>query len=251
MNYKCRLKEFELLCKEGKTIDEISKLMNVTKRTIFNYEKKTSLKCTRIVREPNLNKHFFKEINSEAKAYILGFIYADGYIESNERTLTLNINKKDKDILLKIKNEIGCTNEIRKSSTNNCIRLYLSSVDLVGDLKKIGISRSKTHTIKFPEIDEDLMRHFIRGYFDGDGHIGKRQCALVIGSEYMYNDFIKFIEYKFNKRLYSQNIGNYYRIQFNRCDYDIINWIYSNSNIYIDRKYKSFCDNWKNYKPKG
>ena len=28
-------------------------------------------------------------------------------------------------------------------------------------------------------------------------------------------------------------------------------WMYNNSNIYLDRKYKSFQDNWLNYKPKG
>ena len=40
-------------------------------------------------------KEYFKNVDNEYKAYILGFIFADGYIEANERSLTFNINKKD------------------------------------------------------------------------------------------------------------------------------------------------------------
>lgn len=69
--------------------------------------------------------------------------------------------------------------------------------------------------------------------------------------EKMFDDFINFIKTDFNKDLYYQKIGNYYRVQFNRCDYKIIHWMYINSNISLDRKYKLFQDNWLNYKPKG
>ena len=251
MNYQERLEKFKELCKANKTTKEIIETMNVDRKTINNYERKLGIKCKKDRKAPKLNKDFFKVIDDEYKAYILGFIYADGYIESNERTLTFNINKKDIDILNKIKLYTECENEIKKSSTKNCIRLHLCSKELVEDLKVLGVVRNKTNKISFPEIDFTLMRHFLRGYFDGDGHVGKRQCALVIGSEKMLCDFIRFIKEFFDKDLYYQKINNYYRVQFNRRDYKIINWLYNNSNIYLDRKYKSFQDNWLNYKPKG
>ena len=251
MNYREKLDKFREMCELEKTVVEICEEMNISRRTLNNYEKKIGIKCKKIERTPNLNKDFFKTIDNEFKAYILGFIYADGYIESTERTLTFNINEKDIDILYKIKECMNCNNEIRKSSTKKCVRLYLSSIDLVDDLKKLGVTRNKTQKISFPKINKELLRHFLRGYFDGDGHIGKRQCALIIGSKEMFDDFINFIKTDFNKELYFQKIGNYYRVQFNRCDYKIIQWMYINSNIFLDRKYKSFQDNWLNYKPKG
>ena len=50
------------------------------------------------------------------------------------------------------------------------------------DLIKLGVTPRKSLTLKFPTfLNEDLMRHFIRGYFDGDGCIwdGKRQKRIV------------------------------------------------------------------------
>ena len=242
---------FKELYESGMNLTEIAKSLNVCKKTITNYEKKLGVKCPRTERKPNLDDSFFNDIDNEYKAYILGFIFADGYIESNERTVTLNINSKDIDILLKIKKHLKCQNDIRKSSTSNCIRLYMSSINLVKSLNSLGVTRNKTYSLKMPSIENDLVRHFLRGYFDGDGHIGKRQCALVIGSKQMYEDFNNIIMNKFKKKLYCSSNDKYYRIQFNRSDFDIIKWLYDDCNIYLDRKYKAYIENWSNYKPKG
>ena len=247
MKYKKRIETYLKLCKEGKNRKEISEIMGVTLRTVTNYQKITGVKPVYNPRLPNLNEDYFSVIDTEEKAYILGFIYADGYLESNERSLTFNISQKDIDILLKIKKALECGNEIRESSTENCVRLYLSSVKLVSDLKKLGVSRRKSSVIQFPKMKESLYRHFIRGFFDGDGHIGKRQCALVIGSKNFYEGFSKFIKRTFNKELYKNDMGNYYRIQFNRADHEIIKWMYKDSNIYLDRKYKAYLDHWHGY----
>lgn len=242
---------FKELYEKGMCLTEVAETLNVCKKTITNYEKKLGVKCPRTVRKPNLDDSFFDNIDNEYKAYILGFVCADGYIESNERTLTLNINSKDIDILLKIKKHLKCQNDIRKSSTKNCVRLYMSSVNIVKSLKSLGVTRNKTYKLKMPNIEDRLIRHFLRGYFDGDGHIGTRQCVLVIGSKQMYEDFNNIIMNKFNKKLYCSSCGKYYRVQLNRSDSDVIKWLYDDCNIYLDRKYKAYIDNWSNYKPKG
>ena len=54
--------------------------------------------------------------------------------------------------------------------------LYITVVKMVKDLIKLGIYRNKTKTIGFPSnkfIPHNLMRHFIRGVFDGDGTSNK------------------------------------------------------------------------------
>lgn len=235
------------LCKQGKSRKEISEIMSVSLRSVTNYQKNTGIKPIYAPRTAKLNEEYFSKVDSEEKAYILGFIFADGYIESNERTLTLNISRKDIDILQKIQKALNCGNEIKESSTKNCVRLYLSSTKLVKDLKRLGVSRKKSSSIPFPDLEEDLYRHFIRGFFDGDGHIGKRQCALIIGSDSFYKGFEDYIKRTFNISLYKNDMNNYYRVQFNRKDHEIIKWMYKDSVIYLDRKYKTYLEYWNGY----
>lgn len=243
-----RLNRFQELVKEGYNREQISVSMGITRRTILNYEKKLNIKIDNKKRISNFDTSYFKVIDNEYKAYILGFIFADGYIETNGRTLTFNINKKDIDILNKIKKCMKSSAEFKKSSTENCIRLYFSSIELVKDLNKYGVVRNKTKAIKFPNIDKNLYRHFLRGYFDGDGYIGKRQCTLVIGSEEMLKGVVDFLNNKFDTDIYYKHKGNYYVVNFNRRNCNIVKWLYEDSNIYLDRKYKSYIENWSNYK---
>ena len=246
-----RIKNYIKLCKLNYTSKEIMEELNVSRRTLTSYAKESGVKPKKIIRKANVDENYFEKIDTEDKAYILGFIFADGYIESHERALTFNISKKDIDILYTIKKFTKCGNEIRKSSTKNCIRLYISSKKIVNDLKKLGVTRNKSLSINFPKLDGNLYRHFLRGYFDGDGHIGKRQCVVVIGSKFFLDGFDDLVFKKFNKSVYRSNMGNYYRVQLNRCDVDIIKWIYQDSSVYLNRKYNEYLTHWSNYTPKG
>lgn len=54
-------------------------------------------------------------------------------------------------------------------------RIQISSKTLTADLLKLGCTPRKSLTLKFPNDgifkSNDLIRHFIRGYFDGDGSV--------------------------------------------------------------------------------
>lgn len=235
------------LCKNEKTINEITEILGVTRRTITNYKKTTNVSPKSDKRKPKLDVDFFKKIDAEEKAYILGFIFADGYIESNNRTLTININKKDIAFLERVKKEMKCENEIRKSSTKGCVRLHLSSIELVNDVSKFGIVKNKTFSLKLPELQSELHRHFLRGYFDGDGYIGKHQCVLVVGSESFLTELTDYIKNKFGQEVYTQKMGNYYRMVFGRKNHEIIKWMYEGNNISLERKNNSYLENWHGY----
>ena len=58
----------------------------------------------------NLKEDFFEVIDSEEKAYFLGFLFADGYIENNE--ICCEINIKDIDLLLTFKQLINSQRKI-------------------------------------------------------------------------------------------------------------------------------------------
>lgn len=140
------------------------------------------------------DKDYFKEINTEEKAYWLGFIYADGYVvkTSLSAELGIELNIKDIDHLKKFNKSIAGNVEVKKRSrfdsrTNNTynmcfIRFY--SIQLVDNLINQGVFPNKHKDIKFPKIKEDLVRHFIRGYFDGDGCIRIEEKKRLIRCDF-------------------------------------------------------------------
>lgn len=132
------------------------------------------------------NRDFFKKVDSEEKAYILGFFYADGY--NSDRQIIFSQLDQDKDILEKIKVAVGSENIIRESTQKNNNKekdtLVFSSVEMCNDLSKLGGIKNKSLVLTFPDssiVPKELLHHFIRGYFDGDGCIwnGKRKKMIV------------------------------------------------------------------------
>lgn len=132
---------------------------------------------------------FFEKVDTEEKAYILGFIYADGCNVKHPTTAELSIAQmeRDVDILYKIKDAIKSTYPISErkgdlSGDEKYFVFYIYGKHLGEQLNKLGVTQRKSLTLTFPEfLDDTLMPHFIRGYFDGDGSVweGKRKKMVV------------------------------------------------------------------------
>lgn len=116
----------------------------------------------------SINENFFEKIDSHAKSYILGFLYADGSV--SDGNLSICIHKKDLEILNFIKDSLCSTHPI-KPFCNTYIRLSISNKKIVSDLNKLGIIKNKTYNIKKIIYNEDFFDSFVRGLFDGDGSI--------------------------------------------------------------------------------
>lgn len=128
---------------------------------------------------------FFKNITSELHAYLLGLIMSDGSINDKRATLSYNINPKDKELHNYFKvispdayvqncksYESKATINGKTIKNNGSVRLAIASIILIEDLHKLGIMQNKTYQeLHIPKMDKKFIRHFIRGYFDGDGWI--------------------------------------------------------------------------------
>ena len=130
------------------------------------------------------NHNYFKTIDTEEKAYILGFLYAHGY--NSDKQVVISQLEQDVDILEKINKALDADTQIKRqlqSSNNKTVcKLCYSSIDMCVDLTNLGCFRNKSLACTFPTfLDKSLIRHFIRGYFDGDGcvWIGKRKIMTV------------------------------------------------------------------------
>lgn len=136
------------------------------------------------------NEEYFKAINTEDKAYFLGLLFADGTVRPNG-TITISLQESDREILEKF---LICldsnhrlyflNNNSKNSNWSNQYILSITSKSMMEDLAIFGCIPNKTQTILFPSkglIPNNLVHHFIRGYFDGDGSIwdGKRTKMIV------------------------------------------------------------------------
>ena len=139
------------------------------------------------------NRHFFDVIDTEEKAYWLGFIMADGCI-AGKHTLKIGLASKDREHLQTFLNHIEATNPILDyTSTLNGTKCFTSivaitSAELTRGLALHGVHPRKSFTCEWPaNLPEELEHHFIRGYVDGDGSFSlaiKKQALNfnVIGS---------------------------------------------------------------------
>ncbi len=152
---------------------------------------------------------FFKNISTELQAYLLGFYTADGSIDEKRKTFRIHLSIKDSELVYLYKDIISpdarlfsvadnykTTGRDGKEITGHgSIGVDISSAILVNDLVELGIGYKKTYSdLTIPNIPENLIRHFVRGFFDGDGSIstylacekGKKdrvRCGIQIDSK--------------------------------------------------------------------
>lgn len=186
---------------EGKNQEEIGiALGGIPKQRISDLFKMFGIKFIR--RKFPINDNYFDIIDSEDKAYLLGFLIADGCIRKEKRRngnisyricFSNSIDDKEAIELLHSKICPKATLGISNQSTEAIKRkdnytLQWTSPHMVETLiNKYRIIPHKTEDSEFklPEnsIPENMWRHLIRGFFDGDGHCGKYELQFVFTSK--------------------------------------------------------------------
>ena len=123
---------------------------------------------------------YFSQIDTPDKAYWLGFLYADGFItKSNGGSRVLGITLAEPEPIEKFKLALKSNAKTRVYKKVNGYsdksieyKITFFSNQLTSDLEKWGCVERKTFKLKFPDfLDEKLVPHFVRGYFDGDGSV--------------------------------------------------------------------------------
>lgn len=214
-------------------------------------------------RKYKFDEHFFTIIDSDEKAYWLGFIEADGCIrhikfhtnknEYDKYDLAINLSKKDREMLIKFKDSIKASHPIRDCIDKDDYEkssLVITSKKLFQDLLDKGCCPRKSLRLTFPVsdvLDEKYYSSFLRGYYDGDGSIHnakERGCknqsyfVTIAGTE----KFLKVINNisKNLGRIYEH--GKIYILRFrNEKAFSFLDFIYSNCNkLRMERKYDRY-----------
>lgn len=246
--------------KNGKSMRQIEKDYNVCRISVSKFleEKKVKIQKGNHYRKYYHNVDYFEKIDNEHKAYWLGFLFADGYIVDHdhiygEDKFGISLAEKDKEILELFKKDLQATNPIhtyeRKEKGQPLSRLLLTSQKTVNDLINKGCVKKKSLILCPPKnVPEELIPHFIRGFFDGDGCIAKGKNNRSPSTE----NFSYKVEFTTTKEMADWlqsyfNMGSvrkeprrektyYFSFGGHRQVLSFYHQLYDNATIYLERK---------------
>ena len=203
-----------------------------------------------------LKEDYFENINTEAKAYLLGFITADGSVLYRNRksatgVLSLSVKSSDIEIINLLKTELNCESKIgyNKRKDKECVSISISSTKLVKSLEKYGVVPNKTY--KLNKIytnfeDNELLIHYLRGLIDGDGCISfnkEKNKSFIYFCSYS-KEFVESFRVTVNNliNIKCKNstfcVGATYRASWSlQSARAVCELLYTNCSFYLTRKY--------------
>jgi hypothetical protein len=205
-------------------------------------------------RRYSVDLDFFREIDTEEKAYTLGFIAADGCVHGN--TLIICIQRNDEAVIRAMRAAMQSEHPVRqiaprhtKKNTGPQSDFRVCARELVRDLQRHKITERKSLTLEFPDtVPNHLIRHFVRGWFDGDGCVAAypergKFTFMGVGSGLFLarlrevvlentgvDTLVRKAKNK-NLSLWSARGGIHGAAAFTR-------WLYDDATIYLERKYQ-------------
>lgn len=231
-----------------------------------NYPVFTNQNAVRRVRHS-----FFSNIETEIQAYLLGFYAADGNINEKRKTFRIELQKGDVEIIQLYKDFIGIDSRMYTTKertfigpkdaqicAHGNIGIDINSTQICNDLVKLGIGYSKSYKeLHIPNMPKDLIRHFIRGYFDGDGSFTygvykekskpnpylKVRWDIESKTISLLQEFQMFLlENSINTNIIHIKRDDMWRLNTaskKECK-KIYTLLYNDSNFYLSRKYNKF-----------
>lgn len=193
-----------------------------------------------------LDEAFFDCINTEEKAYWLGFLLADGCVQQTRAgnwTVRLELASRDKAHLVKLTAALRCDAPIRFGHHGRSVRLVACSRKLCQALCRLECFVRKTGKHGLPRISTTLLPHLFRGYFDGDGWLSKHKKSWIlgiVGSPKFVLAFADWLENRLGFRpSFQRKRGLAWEIRYtgNRHVHAIVDLLYSDAEICLTRKH--------------
>lgn len=251
------VEEWKRMYLSGVSLGDIAKQYNSTRATVSKQLKNNGVDIDRYTY--HFDEHYFDNIDSQDKAYILGLLWADGYNNIDKGSIIVSLQRPDKDLLEKI-NFLTCNERpLRKiclseknSTWQDQYMITWQSKHVSKLLDQYGMHKKKTLILEYPQwIDPVLHRHFIRGYLDGDGCIslsksGKYASVSMVGTSMFLNAIKDIIKENLDVDVVVQrDIRARDPICTLRCGTKdgvskILEWIYDDASLFLDRKYQKY-----------
>lgn len=230
----------------GDTTAKIAKMFGISRNTASKILKENNIKIKgrEGYHKYSFNEHYFDKIDSQDKAYWLGWLFSDGYNQETRHTIKLQLQEKDGAILKSFKKSIGYNGPVRFTKGRQWL-ILLSSKHFSKTLAGLGCVQAKSLILKFPVINPQLIRHFIRGYFEGDGCIsGRKEKSNYQLTIISTKDFCDVLNFELGKLIGIKKLENHpnnsitkrYRIGGAKQISKIYHYLYNKANICLKRK---------------
>lgn len=247
---------------------EASERLGVGLRSVNYWREKLGIRSphsqAEAARKYTLNDSFFKTIDTQEKAYVLGFLAADGNVNPDKYGCEIRIclHQRDKDVLEKINNVWDSTYPVRihrstelsgfPGTNREQVKLSIRSSQFQIDLAKYGIIPNKTAVLRYPIIPDGMDRHFLRGFLDGDGHITNQEFGWVTNPN-MANDLQKIcMKHGFPELRRYRIKDSSDCVKGGPKFHHLIKWMFEDATICLQRKKERFDKFWSDriYVPK-
>jgi hypothetical protein len=187
---------------------------------------------------------FFK-VWTPDMAYVLGYWWADGGMLQTPQSWRVTFTSKDGEHLQRIAHTIGVGKVV--PTNNACYRLTLYRKSMFDDLLELGGIPKKSLTTIWHEPPHEFLRHFVRGFMDGDGSLYWLSTTITIipqvqaiGTEAFLGGMALAIEDETgipaptcrpNENIRKMTWTGMYA----KC---LTAWLYEDCGLYLERKYK-------------
>lgn len=239
----------------------------MNKQEQLQYIADTCPLTTNHISNRRIRHNFFESIDTELQAYLLGFFASDGNINEKRKTLRIHLQLQDQELIFMYKDNISPdarTFKVEEHETtgrngmkitaHESFGVDITSAQICNSLVNLGYGYDKSHAdLHLPNIKPELIRHFIRGYFDGDGCItgwlatekGKsdrfRYSFDICGkTSSILNEMMKFFanhDIKINMNYIKRDDMYRLKTSSKKEIEKLFHLLYDNSNFYLTRKF--------------
>lgn len=209
-------------------------------------------------RKYQVREDYFSEIQDEERAYFLGLFFADGCNVTGSNEIRLQLQAQDRELLERMQAELqpGRPLLTSKRDDKEYVLLAACHVQLSADLARHGATPRKSATLKFPHhLTTEILRHFVRGHFDGDGCLYFRYQS---DKRYPHNTYLEGRITIVGPPTFCQPLAQYLQTQLdftpnfypryasgigelvitgNRRVRQFLTWLYDDATIFLARKH--------------
>jgi intein/homing endonuclease len=255
----CNVNEIVNAYQNGETLQDLSNKTGLSNNTIARRLEKENI--PRRQRRYFIDENVLDVIDCEWKAYFLGLLFADGNVRKIENGYcsTIRLNIKDKEILEALSIKLYGTLDFLKyapariytsiktkksSNTGPTVILQIFSKKIIEKLINYGCIPNKSLILEWPKgIPNNLMRHFIRGYFDGDGWLSGKTVGFISSYEFCLS-LQSYLLSHLSIQSYYKKDNKVGRVLIHKKSYiqSLYKYMYDNATIFLKRKHDKFLE---------
>lgn len=197
----------------------------------------------------HVDAHYFDSIDCEHKAYWLGFMISDGFV--NKKEISFCLKKDDIKAIEKFRDDLKSNHPIKFNKDGNPF-ITIVCKGLCDSLYSYGLHNRKSWDFDINNvvnrIPKEYEHHFIRGLFDGDGSIRYYDYSYLKNTQFHFGytglkNVCEYIKDKLNIQRELIHEGNitYTVVSRNHKNInDIYKYLYKDATIYLNRKHETF-----------